>query len=160
MLCENCKVNTATTHIKNTVNGVTGEYFLCPECAAKLGFNNFNFFKLDDFWNSLLSEPLKKKTGKRCGFCNTSFDEIVNSGKMGCENCYIEFKEEIMPTILKIHGKNRHIGSKPEASESFEKPNDIEALEKELKEAIEKEEFEKAAKLRDELREKRSENNG
>lgn len=160
MLCENCKLNTATTHIKNTVNGVTGEYFLCPECAAKLGFNNFNFFKLDDFWNSLLNEPLNKKEIKRCKTCNTSFEEIVNSGKMGCADCYIEFRDEIMPTVLKIQGKSKHIGVKPDTVADKAEDNSIELLEKELKEAIENEEFEKAAKIRDELREKRDKSNG
>ncbi len=159
MLCENCKVNNATTHIKKTVNGVTNEYFLCPECAAKLGFNNFNFFKLDNFWNDFLGEPVIKSL-KRCETCNSSFEDIVNNGKMGCADCYSIFKDEILPTIKKIHGKTIHTGATPSYTIEEEKEdNKIEALENKLQEAIKNEEFEKAAEIRDELKELRKKEN-
>ncbi len=161
MLCENCKKNNATTHIKKTVNGVTNEYFLCPECAAKLGFNNFNFFKLDSFWNDFLGEP-EIESLKRCETCNSSFEDIVNNGKMGCADCYSTFKEEILPTIKKIHGKTIHTGMTPSYTtehDTEKEENNIEILEKKLKEAIKNEEFEKAAEIRDELKELRGQEN-
>ncbi|MEE1002609.1 MAG: UvrB/UvrC motif-containing protein [Acutalibacteraceae bacterium] len=167
MLCENCKKATATTHIKRSVNGVTREYHLCPECAAKLGFSNFHFFDMNDLWSTFLGngQSAMPQT-KRCRTCNTSFEEIINNGKMGCPDCYTEFREEILPTLIKIHGKTEHKGISPENSGSAEtnaentQVDEITKLENELKTAIENEEFEKAAELRDILKEKRGEING
>lgn len=163
MLCENCKKASATTHIKNTVNGITKEYYLCPQCAAKLGFSNFNFFEINDFWGSLLgAQKNPNPQTKRCKTCNTSFNEIVESGKMGCPDCYIEFREEISPTIMKIHGKTEHKGLTPGKVHKTEnvQADEIQNLENALKEAIDNEEFEKAAEIRDILKEKRGNSNG
>lgn len=166
MLCENCKKETATTHIKRTVNGVTKEYYLCPECAAKLGFSNFNFFDMNDLWGSLLgNQNTSIPQAKRCKTCNTSFDEIVKCGKMGCPDCYLEFRNEIMPTLIKMHGKTEHKGTSPEKNSTITKTDNAEndeilKLENDLKQAIEAEEFEKAAEIRDILKEKRGEKNG
>lgn len=163
MLCENCKSATATTHIKRTVNGITKEYYLCPECASKLGFSEFNFFDINDFWGSMLgSQKIVESYTKRCRKCNSSFKEIVESGKMGCPYCYIDFREEIRPTLIKIHGKTEHKGLSPvKASTGVNSLHEeIETLEIELKKAIENEEFEKAAEIRDMLKEKRGEQNG
>ena len=85
---------------------------------------------------------------------------------MGCPDCYTEFREEILPTLIKIHGKTEHKGISPENSGSAEtnaentQVDEITKLENELKTAIENEEFEKAAELRDILKEKRGEING
>ncbi len=162
MLCENCKHSTATTHIKRTVNGVTKEYYLCHSCAANLGFSNFNFFDMNDLWGSLLGNQQRGvPKAKCCKTCNTTFNDIIKSGKMGCPDCYSEFREEIMPTIMKVHGKTEHKGTSPEnESSDNSQTNEIEKLENDLKTAIENEEFEKAAEIRDILKEKRGELNG
>ena len=164
MLCENCNQNNATTHIKRTVNGVTKEYYLCPYCASKFGMSNFSFFDMSDLFNSVFENKKFVKEEKRCKSCNTSFNEIAKSGKLGCPECYREFREEISPSLLKIHGKNKHISNvsvkKSTTSNKNENSNEIENLEKELKEAIATENFEKAAELRDIIKAKRGEQNG
>ena len=166
MLCENCKKATATTHIKRSVNGVTREFHLCPECAAKLGFSNLNFFDMNDLWSSFLGKGYGTvPQTKRCKSCNTSFEEILNSGKMGCPDCYTEFYEEIMPTVIKIQGNTQHKGISPSSVSEVDEPSDnksdeIAKLENDLKKAIENEEFEKAAEIRDILKEKRGEIDG
>ena len=162
MLCENCKSASATTHIKKTVNGVTKEFYLCPNCASKLGFSNFDFFDVDDFWGSFFENKARvSKNLKRCKTCNASFDEIVKLGKMGCPDCYVEFKDEILPSLVKIHGNIEHKGFSPDSVKKFDsKFDEIKKLQEELKVAIQNEEFEKAAEIRDAIKVRKEELDG
>ena len=70
---------------------------------------------------------------------------------MGCPDCYSTFADILDPYMQKIHGATRHIGAAPAAPEQ-PKADPVEALRTQLKEAIEKEEYEQAARLRDEIR--------
>lgn len=160
MLCEKCSKRTATTYIKRTVNGVTKEYHLCPECAAQLGFSNFSLFDdIGDIWSSFFNNTGFSHSAlstKRCKTCNSSFDEILESGKMGCPDCYSVFREEILPTLEKIHGNTEYKGGMPEGISVTKEPEtEEEKLQADLKAAIENEEFEKAAEIRDKLKEMR-----
>ena len=159
MLCQNCNNANATTFIKKTINGVTKEYHLCQKCAAKLGMNSFNFFDVDGFFGSLLNvnnQNIKPK--KTCSGCNSTYKDITDKGRLGCPECYIAFYDELMPLIVKIQGKSIHVGMKPNKLNTVE--NDIIALENDLKTAILNEEYEKAAQIRDILKEKKGENDG
>lgn len=167
MLCEKCSKKLATTHIKRTVNNVTKEYHLCPECASQLGFSNFSLFDdIGDIWSSFFNKGFANNelSTKRCKACNSSFDEILENGKMGCSECYLTFREEILPTLEKIHGNTEYKGEyKQELSEkainTATPETTEEKLQQELKTAIEKEEFEKAAEIRDKLKEMRKKDN-
>lgn len=156
MFCENCGVNAATTHIKKTVNGVTKEYFLCQECANKLGLSSFNFFD-NNYFDLFFKEPsvAKKKT---CEGCKSTYEDILKSGKMGCTKCYETFKEELTPSLMKMQKSIEHIGNRPK--QQVEIVDEVKNLEDELKQAILNEEYEKAAELRDIIRAKRGESNG
>ena len=158
MLCQSCLKNNATTHIKTMVNGETKELILCSQCAENLGYNNlFNDFSygFGDFFNSFLGDnSYYLEDPLRCNKCGSSFDDIVNLGKVGCPDCYDVFFDKMLPLIERIHGNTTHKG-KVSSLESPEitKTNKIEALKKELKELIEKQEFEKAAEIRDKIKE-------
>jgi protein-arginine kinase activator protein McsA len=82
------------------------------------------------------------------------FVDIVNNGKLGCADCYTTFYDKLLPSLQRIHGKTRHEGKVPlirNASVETPKVDKIEILSEELKKAIENQEFEKAAELRDEI---------
>ncbi len=157
MLCQNCNNATATTFIKRTINGVTKEYHLCQKCAMQLGVGAFNMFDTDDFFASLLSNSTISKPKKVCKSCNSSYQDIVKKGRLGCPECYTTFEDELMPSIIKMQGRAIHNGKKPEKFVSVK--NEIEVLENDLKEAIKNEEYEKAAQIRDILKEKRGDKN-
>ena len=93
MLCENCKANNATTHIKKTVNGITKEYYLCQKCANELGLNSINFFDSNEFFNILLgNKVVHSKEQKICKKCNSTYKQIVKSdasASLFC--CYLVF---------------------------------------------------------------------
>lgn len=165
MLCQHCNHNEATTHVKTNINGKVTEYMLCADCAKEMGYGSiFSDFHTD--FNSLLgsffSSALPARSGAaRCTVCHSSFNDIAESGKVGCAECYETFFDELMPTIRRVHGNTEHTGKRPKA---FAAPQDVkeekvkepvnkrDQLQKELDEAIKTQNFERAAEIRDELK--------
>ena len=160
MLCQKCGKNQATFYYKQNINGKVSEVALCGDCAHGMGYNvGYNMFANDlgmNLFGSLFGTPAHKNelySPKVCTLCGSTFQDFMNNGKVGCAKCYEIFKEELTPTISSIHGKAKHIGRAPKRHrEKFAKANKLENLKSQLKEAIKNEDFEKAAKLRDEIR--------
>ncbi|MCR5484746.1 MAG: UvrB/UvrC motif-containing protein [Clostridiales bacterium] len=170
MLCQNCGKNEATTHIKRVINGKTSESHLCSECAASLGYDNVfgGFgFSLGDFLGGFLSDAqmpaLTSSETVRCGKCGNSWRDIVRDGQVGCADCYRTFFDELQPSLQRIHGRIRHNGKAAhgvvrEPKEIKKTPEEIkdekiQKLKKELDDAVAVQNFELAAKLRDEIKE-------
>ncbi len=162
MLCQSCKKNEATTHIKRVVNGRIEEYDLCPECAKKMGYTSL-FSNFESEWNSLLGSFFggglpSRTSATRCKSCGASFSEIAKRGMVGCPDCYETFYEELLPSIKKIHGNTRHNGKFPSSSgRQLAIVNELESMQEQLNEAIARQEFEKAAELRDKINELKGE---
>ncbi len=174
MLCQNCKKNEATTHIKRVVNGEATENHLCHSCAENLGFDDF----FDDFslnlpgiFSSFFGDSmfaLGESRLERCEKCGSCFDDIIKSGKVGCADCYEKFYSKLLPSIQRIHGKANHGGKIPVRHEAVcaEKavPKEKSAEEKiaelnsQMQKAIEEQNFEQAAVLRDEIKKLKGEN--
>ena len=165
MLCQNCGKHEATTHIKSVVNGEYTQLHLCQGCAGKLGygdvFSGFGF-DLGDFFGNFFSKPkvsLPSSKTERCEKCGMSFEEIVKSGKIGCADCYGKFYEMLLPSIRRIHGKTQHSGKTATVLETKEtvkektKEEIIAEKKAEMQKAIEEQNFERAAELRDEIKE-------
>lgn len=157
MLCNRCNKNEATIYYKQNINGEVREYALCPECAAKqgMGLSGVNLF------GSLFSQSIPKREHKRCTLCASSFEDIRRSGKVGCAECYSVFSEELRPMISNIHSGEKHCGRAPgEEGEKRRAHSELEKLRAELQTAIANEEYERAATLRDMIKEMEAENNG
>ncbi|MBE6805832.1 MAG: hypothetical protein E7526_04870 [Ruminococcaceae bacterium] len=154
MMCENCGKNPVTTHIKKVVNGISTEKHLCAACAKGYGFSPFKSNTFSGILSSMLGEYNEPKNTKQCACCGSTFNDIVNSGKVGCAACYEKFGEELLPYLKRLHGNVKHIGKVPNASPlAVATVNDrINALRAELNLLIKNEEFEKAATVRDEIR--------
>ena len=173
MLCQNCGKNEATTHVKRIVNGDTTETHLCAQCAQHLGYGDiFSGFglNLDDFFGGFLGDTVQKLASpaeQKCPKCGSTFGDIVKSGRLGCSDCYRTFYDRLLPSIQRIHGRIRHNGKQIAASvEAHEEPkeekeeNKLEKLRVQLSEAVEKQEFEQAAVIRDEIKKLEAEQNG
>ncbi len=170
MLCQNCKKNEATTHIKRVFAGERTENHLCRDCAVSLGFGDIFddlSFSMPSIFSSFFDDAvfaLGDSRSARCEKCGSSFDDIVKSGKVGCADCYKKFYSELMPSIQRIHGKVKHSGSVPEIVAHPITPKEktaqekITELEEELAKAIEEQNFEKAAVLRDKIKDLKGEN--
>lgn len=152
MLCENCKKNTATTYLKQTVNGKTSEIFLCSDCAAKLGLGETSSFMGFDSVLPKFFETRTPQTVSKCPTCGMSANEFSRGGKVGCESCYDHFKAMLAHPIQRFHGNNKkHIGKRP-ASLFGKAERKTKNLREALEQAIATENFEEAAKLRDQIR--------
>ena len=158
MLCDNCKKNKATTYFKKTINGETTETFLCEECAKKLGigagmmFKNGGFSDFDGF-DFFLPEFIKTnrlEAEKKCE-CGKTFRAIAKTGLVGCEKCYETFRKELAPTLRKMHGATSHKPRENKA-EKVDPKAEIKALREKMSKAIKEENFEEAARLRDEIK--------
>lgn len=163
MLCERCGKKQATTHIKKSVNGVYEEHHYCSECAAQAGVNAFPSFggiAGGGLFGSLMGLPFGGFGGHssadalRCPGCGISFSEIANSGKVGCAKCYETFRDRLLPSVERIHGRSGHVGKVPAGTESGEdtRKRQISRLQEDLKKAVEAQEYEQAAKYRDEIK--------
>ena len=165
MKCEHCNKREATTFIKQNINGEKTEMHLCSECAAEMGlldeFNPENFFA-DTFFGNFLGAGIPAMNVlsgvDRCEYCGSSFNDIVKNGTVGCSHCYSKFADKLEPSIIKVHGKTRHVGKsvsyteEPEQEEEKQE-NPLEKLKEELKQAIKEQRFEDAAVLRDKIKE-------
>lgn len=166
MLCQSCGKKTATTHIKTIVNGKLTEYHLCPDCANQKGYGNIFSSWGMDFGNLLggfIGNDIPDSQVTRCPTCGVSFDEITQSGKIGCADCYQTFRRQLLPVIQRIHGTARHKGKVPGGSalritggEHQMMPvreSPLDEKRRLLKQAIANEDFEQAAVLRDQIKE-------
>lgn len=165
MLCENCKSNKATFFYKQTKNGVTTEKNLCSECAKSQGltadiggFHTFDDMYGDNFFGGILGSLFEQRPSvsslSACPFCGTRLGELLNSGTAGCAKCYETFASALSPTIAKIHGKVAHCGKAPKGApkKQLSLEDKIAILKDELEAVIERQEYERAAELRDEIR--------
>ena len=162
MLCQKCSKRQATTHIKRVINGEATESHLCSDCASALGydgfFGGFNF-SIPNIFSSFFTDGLislgSAKT-ERCEKCQSSFDDIVKSGMVGCSDCYEKFYDKLLPSIQRIHGKIKHSGKTSQGAPAEvrveTKEEKIEKLRIQMNEAVAKQEFEQAAKIRDEIK--------
>ena len=154
MLCQNCNKNEANMHMKRIINGSAAEVHLCSDCARSLGYGEaFSGFGLGfgELLGEILSKGESSSSGLSCHTCGKTFDEIARDGKMGCAECYGVFYDKLMPYINRIHGRASYVGSKPEYT--VESRFDEDALRTQLKRAIDEQNFELAAQLRDKIAE-------
>lgn len=160
MLCDNCNENEAIiSYTKMSGNNVE-EVHLCPSCAEKkmqedLVFNQVVSSKVNNFLKELFKltgnfdqEAIKKE----CASCGTTFEEF-EKGILGCEDCYNTFNAEISSMLNSLKYTSRHKGKIPSSAGDFvKKKREEEELEASLKIAVESEEYEQAAIIRDKLR--------
>lgn len=164
MLCQSCNQNTANTHIKSIVNGELAEHHLCAKCAAEMGYSSlFDGMSMSSLIGSFLtgktmpSLPTETET-VRCDVCGSTFRDIARTGKVGCAHCYTRYRDQLLPTVQRIHGNTNHTGKMPASmGERAALMSEIDSLKRALQEAIAAQEFENAAKLRDRIQEKEKE---
>ena len=159
MLCQNCNKNEATTHLKRIINGETAETHLCSHCAAAMGYGSMFSgmgLSLGDLFSGFFGDvPVSKLSNRvvRCEKCGCSFDDIAKNGKAGCADCYRTFFDKLRPSIQRIHGKTEHLGKIPMGvGEDVRNAHRLSGLKAELNKAIDEQNFEKAARIRDEIR--------
>lgn len=168
MLCQNCGQKLAKVHYTHIVNDKKVEVFLCEQCAREK--NNINLsmpIDLSTFITGLMglgSDSVSSgwKTAELiCNECGMAYGDFEKTGKMGCSNCYITFREKIGPVLKRIHGSDTHTGKIPvRLFGEVKLDREIKELKAQLDKAVQNEEYERAALIRDRIRLLTKENSG
>jgi len=167
------------------VNGKSQKISLNDDEAEELGFHSifesqpFPLGEILDelFWDGegddsvddddIDETPVSKNDGKRktenikCPLCGRTFKEFINIGRFGCGACYNAFDAKIKPLMKQLHGAESHVGRGPHTdAQKVESVSHEIDLKEELKQAIAEEEYERAAEIRDKLKNlEKAENN-
>lgn len=160
MYCDECKQRPASVHLTQMFNGQKIESHFCEECAAKKGaiiFNADNSFSIPNllasFFGFNTEGPSAPALGHSCSNCGMSFNDIRQTGKLGCSECYAAFDEELEPTLRGMHGNSQHIGKVPtRGGEKVILKKTVESMKSRLQQAVAEEDYEKAAQIRDAIK--------
>jgi protein arginine kinase activator len=163
-LCEECHKEAAAVFLKLAVNNKVTELHLCPACAAKKGMGlglETGAFNISDIIGNMSGYfkdflPPEKKT-LRCRACGLKYSDFKETGRLGCPECYAGFEHQLTELMLRIHGSAAHTGRaysggatlKLSKAEIARRAAELRAG---LDAAVAREDFEKAARLRDALR--------
>lgn len=166
MLCQICNKNIATVHFTQIINNIKTQTDLCQQCAMQQNWLNINLpMEVSNFLGGFIKFPSEQgsqttETNDICKKCGMTFNTFLQTGKMGCDNCYEQFGVRITPLLKRMHRNINHTGKVPgKLYKGIMAGKEIDLLEKELREAVSKEEYEKAAALRDKIKAMRSGNN-
>ena len=160
MKCQYCD-REATVHITElTEDSSPQEVHLCERCAQKyldktldepspsLAGNLAHHIKISE-----TASDLARLDQQECPDCGITFFDFRSVGRLGCPHDYQCFEKDLEPLIQSIHGKTVHIGKRPRrGGSSASRRADLVRLRREMKECVEREDYERAGKLRDEIR--------
>jgi protein arginine kinase activator len=164
MLCDICGKNEATVHLTEIVNDQMSKLHLCEVCAKDKGAEMEEHFGLNDLLAGLaglgasltskgVTKPPKAVEAIKCPKCGFTYQNFAKIGRFGCSECYDAFKKHVGPLLKRIHGSDRHMGKVPLAAGKTQKDSrNIQDLRSKLDNAIQSEEFEEAARLRDRIK--------
>lgn len=163
MLCEQCQKEQATVYITRIVNNHKTEQYLCNQCAREKGefsgptepgfaFHNILAGLFDP--EATFTHGPARRGALRCSGCGLSLADFRRLGKLGCGQCYLDFERELEPLLKRIHRSVEHVGKSPRGTTDGQHAlrKQLERLRAQLAAAVAKEEYEEAARLRDEVR--------
>lgn len=172
MLCHECNEREATLHFTKILNGKKTEIHLCDHCAREKGeyLPGSNSFSIHHLLSGLLNfeQPIQNSPNRptqvehqQCKKCGMTYHQFARAGRFGCVECYETFSLKLDPMLRRVHSGNTiHSGKIPKRiGTDIHLKRQISELKQKLQQHISKEEFEEAAKIRDEIRslEKQSE---
>lgn len=160
MQCDECGENEAVIHLTQIMDNKMGTYHLCEACAAEKGLEpepGVGNFPLTDFLAQMGQEPKEPAHSAplACDYCGLTLKEFKKTGRLGCSHCYVAFDDHLRGLFRRLHGGTQHVGKvylPPDPTEA-DRTEQLSRLRRKLDVAVEKEDFERAAQLRDQIRE-------
>ncbi|MBL7216033.1 MAG: UvrB/UvrC motif-containing protein [Phycisphaerae bacterium] len=161
MICQSCKEKTATVHLTEITNGQRSERHLCQECAQQHGLAVKTQIPLNELLSTLLSAGPQAGEGssspasdRACPVCGMTLKRFSKETLLGCSHDYEEFGQELMPLIEQTqNGKHQHCGKVPSRRPQEDQKNvALNNLHHQLEAAVKNEDYETAARLRDQIK--------
>jgi protein arginine kinase activator len=159
MECDHCGENEAVIHLTQIVNNQMSTFHLCEACAAEKGLEpgvNVGNFPLTDFLAQMGKSGAEAVGADGpCGFCGMRLDDFKKTGRLGCPHCYSTFEGHLRGLLRRLHGGTQHVGKVylPPDPSAAERQEQLAGLKRKLDKAVASEDFERAAQLRDKIRE-------
>ena len=160
MSCDQCREREAVIHLTQIVNEQVTTLHLCEKCAAEKGVESPGAVAKTPLGSFLAAmgkeaeQAPQARSGEACGRCGGTFQDFRETGRLGCSDCYRTFEAPLRDLLRRLHGSTHHLGERyaerdPAAAVAREQAVD---LREQLRLAVETENFELAAELRDRLR--------
>ncbi|MCX6977161.1 MAG: UvrB/UvrC motif-containing protein [Verrucomicrobia bacterium] len=155
MNCDVCKSAQATVFLTQIVEGKMQKVNLCETCSKEKGVTDPKGFALADLLLGLGAAEEMERGGmvEKCGACGFSQADFKKTGRLGCGECYQTFASGLETLLKGMHKGTVHLGKIPKrAIESIEREARLKGLRNDLRQAVITEDYESAARLRDELK--------
>jgi len=154
--CDICTKSAGTLRVSHVdKDGRTTELWVCADCARQRGFTAVEELKADvaEVLAELQSRVEDKDSAIVCPECRMTYAEFKRLGRVGCARCYETFHDRLVPLVRRIHGAVQHVGKSTQTGRKRAQERlTLDRLRTNLKQAIEGEDYERAAALRDQLR--------
>jgi protein arginine kinase activator len=162
MLCDNCKERDAIINLTQVEHDSKVTLHLCEQCAQQKGVETGGAIMktpLGNFLGALgKGAALVPATadGVRCPACGSTLRDFRDSGRLGCDQCYVAFDGHLRDLLRRLHGSSQHVGERyetpGEAGGDSDPRSRLLELKAQLRRAVDGENFELAAELRDRIR--------
>jgi len=157
MQCCVCKDREAKVHLTQIVGDKMQKVDLCEECAKAKGVNDPAGFSLADLLLGLgASQEMEQAAGSsdlKCPHCGFTQADFKKAGRLGCSECYVTFADGLESLLKSMHKGTKHLGKAPQSlQQSRDLSDKLKSLQKKLDKAVEDENFEQAAQIRDEIK--------
>jgi protein arginine kinase activator len=159
MRCDHCHEREAVVHLTQITGDQSVQVHLCEKCSAEKGIEPATALVKSPV-GGLLAQLTLPTLGDpaipaaRCPRCGAGIEDLRAAGRLGCGECWEVFQGPLTDLVRRLHGATRHTGTRhPGAAHARAgAPPDLTKLRAQLRDAVAAEDFERAARLRDELR--------
>jgi protein arginine kinase activator len=160
MLCDHCGDQEAVIHLTHIENNEMSSFHLCEACAAEKGIDP----EADETVNAPLAAFLAQMGSEgeaaapeeaECPYCGLSIDGFKKTGRLGCSQCYVAFETHLRNLMRRLHAGTQHVGKvylPPDDATAANRDERLNGLKRRLTRAVDTEDFERAAQIRDQIR--------
>ena len=155
MICDVCKHNQATVFLTQIVDGKMQKVNLCEGCSKEKGVTDPTGFALADLLLGLGAAQAMEggASAQKCPVCGFSQQDFKKTGRLGCASCYETFADGLAGLLKGMHKGTRHVGKVPaRLRRNIEREQEMKNLHRDLRRAVAEENYEGAARLRDQIK--------
>lgn len=157
-ICDVCKKAPATIHLTDIHNNVKKEVHMCEACAEQKGIAFKHQTTIQQFLQTIQkqggkSAPRERENEPACPDCGMTWSAFRAAGRFGCAKDYEVFRERLAPILDDIQaGERIHVGKHPRRDgEVAQRVREVADCRRRLREAVETEDYEEAARIRDRI---------